>query len=73
MKAILLILWLGCSTLCAETLRLHFKPDDHVLGDVHPFIHQGECFPLKVRWSASDPNAHPIVMRTSLLQAPSKP
>ena len=28
----------------AEELRLHFKPDDHALGDVHPFFHQGECF-----------------------------
>ena len=25
-------------------VRLHFKPADHVLGDVHPFFHQGECF-----------------------------
>ena len=23
---------------------LHFKPADHVLGDVHPFFHEGECF-----------------------------
>jgi len=22
----------------------HFKPDDYALGDVHPFIHQGQCF-----------------------------
>lgn len=24
--------------------RLHFKPGDHALGDVHPFFHDGECF-----------------------------
>ena len=24
--------------------ELHFKPADHVLGDVHPFFHEGECF-----------------------------
>ena len=23
---------------------LHFKPADHVLGDVHPFFREGECF-----------------------------
>ena len=44
MKTVALILWLGCSTLFAETLRLHFKPEDHALGDVHPFFHEGECF-----------------------------
>lgn len=22
----------------------HYKPADHALGDVHPFIHEGECF-----------------------------
>jgi len=22
----------------------HFKPADHVLGDVHPYFHEGECF-----------------------------
>lgn len=32
------------AALAAEQLRLHFKPDDHALGDVHPFFHQGECF-----------------------------
>lgn len=30
--------------LAAGELRLHFKPDDHALGDVHPFFHEGECF-----------------------------
>jgi len=24
--------------------RLHFKPADHVLGDVHPYFYKGECF-----------------------------
>jgi hypothetical protein len=23
---------------------IHFMPRDHALGDVHPFIHEGECF-----------------------------
>lgn len=30
--------------LAQEEIRLHFKPGDHALGDVHPFFHQGECF-----------------------------
>jgi len=25
-------------------LRLHFRPPDQDLGDVHPFFHEGECF-----------------------------
>lgn len=28
----------------AEKGSLHFKPAGHVLGDVHPFFHEGECF-----------------------------
>lgn len=24
--------------------QLHVQPADHVLGDVHPYFHQGECF-----------------------------
>ena len=44
MKTVALILWLTGSVLGAETLRLHFKPEDHALGDVHPYFHQGECF-----------------------------
>lgn len=44
MKTVALILWLSGSVLGAETLRLHFKPEDHALGDVHPFFHNGECF-----------------------------
>ena len=32
------------AALAAGELRLHFKPDDHALGDVHPFFHKGECF-----------------------------
>jgi sucrose-6-phosphate hydrolase SacC (GH32 family) len=44
MKTVALILWLSGSILGAETLRLHFKPEDHALGDVHPFFHEGECF-----------------------------
>ena len=44
MKTLALILCLSGSLLGAETLRLHYKPEDHALGDVHPFFHQGECF-----------------------------
>ena len=44
MKTVALILWLSGSILGAETLQLHFKPEDHALGDVHPFFHEGECF-----------------------------
>lgn len=44
MKTVALILWLSGSILGAETLPLHFKPEDHALGDVHPFLHEGECF-----------------------------
>lgn len=44
MKTVALILWFSCSILGAEPLRLHFKPEDHALGDVHPFFHDGECF-----------------------------
>ncbi|MCX6839536.1 MAG: hypothetical protein NTX35_17250 [Verrucomicrobia bacterium] len=44
MKTVALILWLSGSILGAETLRLHFKPEDHALGDVHPYFHEGECF-----------------------------
>jgi sucrose-6-phosphate hydrolase SacC (GH32 family) len=44
MKTVALILWLSGSILGAETLRLHFKPEDHALGDVHPFSYEGECF-----------------------------
>jgi hypothetical protein len=28
----------------AENATLHFKPAGHVLGDVHPYFHEGECF-----------------------------
>jgi len=28
----------------AQAPRLHYKPDDHALGDVHPFFHEGECY-----------------------------
>jgi hypothetical protein len=38
MKTVALILWLSGSILGAETLRLHFKPGDQALGDVHPFL-----------------------------------
>lgn len=30
--------------LLAAEPAFHFKPDDHALGDVHPYIHEGECF-----------------------------
>jgi len=44
MKTAWLILMMWASALRAEELRLHFKPEDHALGDVHPFFHEGECF-----------------------------
>ena len=44
MKTAWLSFMMFASVLRAEELRLHFKPDDHSLGDVHPFFHQGECF-----------------------------
>ncbi len=28
----------------AGVLRLHFKPEDHPLGDVHPYFYEGEWF-----------------------------
>ncbi len=28
----------------AEAQDLHFKPKSHLLGDVHPAFHEGECF-----------------------------
>jgi len=39
---LIFIAW-ACSVSAGE-LRLHFKPEDHALGDVHPFFHEGECF-----------------------------
>lgn len=30
--------------LATQAQDRHFKPHDHVLGDVHPFFHEGECF-----------------------------
>lgn len=30
--------------IAAQEQDMHFKPQDHALGDVHPFIHDGECF-----------------------------
>jgi sucrose-6-phosphate hydrolase SacC (GH32 family) len=44
MKTAWLIFMVCVSALRAEELRLHFKPDDHALGDVHPFFHEGEYF-----------------------------
>lgn len=44
MKTAALLFSLCFSMLKADELRLHFKPDDHALGDVHPFFHGGECF-----------------------------
>lgn len=45
-KVIILLLLLAPSAAlrAAGELRLHFKPHDHALGDVHPYFHEGECF-----------------------------
>jgi len=34
----------GIGGLAGEVQALHFKPADHVLGDVHPYFRDGECF-----------------------------
>jgi sucrose-6-phosphate hydrolase SacC (GH32 family) len=40
----------------AQTIptSLHFKPTDHVIGDVHPYFRDGECFLYYLRPSTYD-------------------
>ena len=40
------VLWLVLAAPAAEDGKpaLHFKPGDHLLGDVHPFFKDGECW-----------------------------
>ncbi|MBX7210582.1 MAG: hypothetical protein K1X78_19905 [Verrucomicrobiaceae bacterium] len=44
MKLVALLSMLVTAAASAQTPRLHFKPEGHSLGDVHPFFHAGECF-----------------------------